>query len=82
MEELPSEITGPLTKIADNGPFAGGVVLGCILSYGLFYLASRERIKRQEIDLKREQTLLEQNELKDKRIDMLHQELRKMQKKK
>lgn len=82
MAKLPSEITDPLTKISENGPFAGGVVLGCILSYGLFHLASRERIKRQEIDLKREQTLLEQNELKDKRIDMLHQELRKMQKKK
>mgnify|MGYP005865502623 CR=1 FL=1 len=82
MADLPSEITDPLSKIAENGPFAGGVVLGCLLSYGLFYLASRERIARQGIDLKREQTLLEQNELKDKRIDMLHQELRKMQKKK
>lgn len=82
MSVLPSEISEPLTKIADNGPFAGGVVLGCILSYGLFHLATRERIKRQEIDLKREQTLLEQNALKDKRIDVLHQELRKLQKRK
>jgi len=38
------EITDLIIEIARNGPFAGGVLLGCIISYFFFQLASRERI--------------------------------------
>tara|TARA_B110001469_G_C9605295_1_gene300922 strand:+ start:191 stop:442 length:252 start_codon:yes stop_codon:yes gene_type:complete len=76
-------LSDPLnTIITENGPFAGGVCFGSIMSYFFFSLASKERKARFLIDQERERELFKQNGIKDKRIDKLHQELRKEQKRK
>lgn len=69
-------------SLTQYGPFAGGTVFGCLISYFFFKLASKERIERHRIDLEREAQLMEQNQMKDKRIDKLHSKLGKMQKRK
>ncbi len=59
-------------KLGIFNQFSVGFVFGCLLSAFFYHLASRERIKRDIQDRKRESELLKQLAVKDKRIDALH----------
>ena len=74
------DVTEFLKSLTKYGPFAGGTVFGCVLSYFFFKLASSERIERHRVDLEREKELMKQCSTKDKRIDALHVELSKLKK--
>lgn len=65
------------TKFLDKitSEFGVGAVFGSCLSCGIFWLIGRERRLRQTVDLEREKELNKQMELKNVRIDALHEEL-------
>jgi hypothetical protein len=61
--------------LKQGGPFAAGTIVGCVVAYWMFSLASKERVERHKIDLEREKELLRQSGIKDSRIDELHKRL-------
>jgi len=67
--------------IGKEGAFAlgtlFGTLIGCVVSGGMQWLASRERVLRLKVDLDREKELHAQLKLKDDRINALHKELGK-----
>lgn len=69
-----------IQAIGKEGAFALGTLLGCIVSWCMYWLASRDNVKRQALDFEREKELHGQLKLKDDRINKLHDEIGKLQK--
>ena len=58
--------------VAQHGTFAVGSLFGAALSCFIFWLVSRQQRERLEADIKREEELRKQLDLKEQRIDELH----------
>jgi hypothetical protein len=66
--------------VGKEGAFAIGALFGVAISTVAHWLAGHERRLRHKLDLEREKELHSQLQLKDQRIDKLHEELRNFQK--
>jgi hypothetical protein len=77
MADTLESLTTIFEKIIQINEFAAGATFGMLSATILFWLASRERNKRTEIELERERDLRKQLNLKDQRLDELHRELGK-----
>jgi hypothetical protein len=60
------------------GPFVAGTLFGASLTWSQHWLASSERKKRTKIEAEREGELLKQLDIKDKRIDKLHEQVQNL----
>jgi tetrahydromethanopterin S-methyltransferase subunit G len=78
---IASGLNSFIQAVGKQGAFAIGTLFGCVLSFVMFWLTSRNNAQRLKIDLEREKELLKQLKLKDDRINKLHDELGDLQKK-
>ncbi len=69
--------------IGNQGTFAVGVLfgtlLGCLVSWGMHWLAAKNNNRRLKIDLEREKELRDQLNMKDERINKLHDQVGALQ---
>jgi hypothetical protein len=75
-------VTEPATqlvqKIGQEGTFAVGVLLGCVVSIVVQWSAAGERKEYARLMTEREKELNKQLQLRDDRINKLHDELGKL----
>jgi hypothetical protein len=68
-----------LVQAATGGFLALGIVIGIVLTYGIYWIMGHDARERNKLDREREKRLDDQLVTKEKRIDELHQELLKLQ---
>jgi uncharacterized protein YlxW (UPF0749 family) len=64
-----------IVAIGNQGAFALGTLLGCVVSYAMHHLADKNNRIRLNIDLEREKELRVQLQTKDERINKLHDQV-------
>jgi hypothetical protein len=67
-----------LNALGTQGSLAVGVFVGFLIAFSAHYLAGVERRHRLDLDLKRFEMLHSQLELKDNRISVLHDDIRRL----
>lgn len=73
-----TSFTKAATIIAENGGiFGSGIIFGSIVTGYAFRVANSLNMKRFDIDLEREKELRKQLELKEERINVLHDKWKK-----
>lgn len=73
-------ITKLVELISHSAPWAiAGLAIGALVAYFQMVLIRKERLYRQKLDYEREKHMMMMLEVKDRRLDELHMEIKRLQ---